>query len=195
MQVSVDHIIPDAELDLLKRFKWDGVGVIELGNKKNKRGLYRDWYRHYGAKYLCLDINGEDGAFSVDFRKPLSLAPADFVTNIGFTEHVGPEWHHQRQCWKNVHSLVKEGGWLICVTPKPGEWEEHGMWQPTMDFYRGFAFANGLTLELLDDDWELSKTDKRHVIRAVMHFSKHQEFVWAESWRQLMYRTKVNEYY
>jgi hypothetical protein len=188
----VESILQPAEKELLEMVELKGKGVVELGNKKNRNGLYREWYTHRGASYLCLDINGEDGAFPVDFRKPISLAPGDIVTNIGFTEHVGPLWVHQVQCWKNVHSLVKEGGTLVCVTPRPGDWEKHGMWQPHLEFYREFAIANGYTVRLLDDDREVHS---KPVVRAVLELSDPGEFVWKPVWKVHFWRTPITENY
>jgi hypothetical protein len=188
----VESILQPAEKELLEMVELKGKGVVELGNKKNPNGLYREWYTHRGASYLCLDINGEDGAFPIDFRKPISLAPGDIVTNIGFTEHVGPLWVHQVQCWKNVHSLVKHGGTLVCVTPRPRAWEKHGMWQPHLEFYREFAIANGYTVRLLDDD---RGVHSKPVVRAVLELSDPGEFVWKPVWKVHFWRTPITENY
>lgn len=125
--------------------------VLELGNKKNKTGLYRDWYERQGMKYICLDYNGEDGAIPLDMR--YALTPEDIhpdyaagfplVTNFGFTEHVDG----QMACWSNVHDFVQPGGFLAICMPLMPEWKGHGLWMPTPDWYREFANLNGYHIE------------------------------------------------
>lgn len=188
-------ILQPAESEILAPLVKAGMDVIELGNKKNKRGVYRDWYEGRGANYRSLDINGEDGAEAVDFRKEFFAGNADLVTNIGFTEHVGPEWECQPVCWSNVVRLVRPGGVLVNITPQPGHWEFHGMWQPTPEFYAEFAAANNMKVERLDKGTPLSKEDPRPVVRAVLRVPTPARFVWEEDFHALMHRTRVTERY
>lgn len=184
-----------AEFELLASLVHPDMDVIELGNKKNKQGLYRTWYEERGMNYRCLDINGEDGAEAVDFRTDIDVGDADLVTNFGFTEHVGPSWRHQETCWRNVVNLVRVGGWLVCVTPQPGHWPVHGMWQPTPKFYDVFAAANGFRILLLDEGTPLSKKDTRPVVRAVMRRRYPHTLLWPDNFHELMHRTEITEHY
>jgi hypothetical protein len=136
-----------------------GEIICELGNKKNGGGLYRDWYKARGLGYVCIDWNGEDGAVKIDMTRPikrqLELAPLTihgkfpWVTNFGFTEHVGETLEEQHQCWANVDKLVAEGGRLAFCMPKMPEWKGHGKWHPTLEWYRQFAALNGYETEML----------------------------------------------
>jgi len=124
-----------------------GRTVLELGNKKNAHGLYRNWYEERGLNYLCLDWNGEDGAIALDMR--YSITPADvhpdfvngfkMVTNFGFSEHVDD----QLACWTNIHNLVAFDGWLCICMPLMPHWKGHGLWMPTYGWYLEFARLNG----------------------------------------------------
>lgn len=188
-------ILQPAEFELVVSLVRPDMDVIELGNKKNKQGLYRTWYEERGTSYRCLDINGEDGAEVVDFRTDLDIGDADLVTNFGFTEHVGPLWGHQETCWRNVVNLVRVGGYLVCVTPQPGRWPQHGMWQPTLKFYEAFAATNGFQILLLDEYIPLSKNDARPVVRAVMRRKYSCTFLWTGCFQELMHRTEITEEY
>lgn len=146
------EIIPEDELRALGPVVEQGTTILELGNKKNSRGLYRTWYEQHGAAYTCLDWNGMDGALKLDMRKRQRLGPFDVVTNFGFTEHVTDQF----MCWWNVHEFVKVGGRLVICMPNPGQfnqkpnWELHGYWQPTLEWYQQFVERNGYEAELLE---------------------------------------------
>jgi hypothetical protein len=126
-----------------------GLRVLELGNKKNRTGLYRDWYLAQGAaEYVSVDWNGKDGAIAHDMRTELDLGlePFDVVTNLGFTEHVT----EQEGVWRNIHNATKAGGSISCCLPFPyhgyektrPNWERHGYWQPTLEWMWALAEAN-----------------------------------------------------
>ena len=149
--------LPESELRALNRRTFDALRILELGNKKNGSGLYRDYYEALGGRYFCTDINGKDGAIAWDIRCPMPEVlvkgkPYDIVTNFGFTEHVQDR---QAECWENIHNLVHPGyGQLSCVTPAPGFWKTHGKasgypgrWYPHPVFYQEFALLNGYDIE------------------------------------------------
>ncbi len=147
-------ILPANELRILGvRDNFASIRIMELGNKKNPSGLYRDWYEAQQAAYFCTDINGKDGAFPWDIRESMpdsikSIAPFDIVTNFGFTEHVQDS---QFACWENIHNMVHPAlGQLSCVLPAPGYWPTHGVrsgfpgrWYPHPAFFSRFAKDNG----------------------------------------------------
>lgn len=122
-----------------------GGTMLELGNKKNPDGLYKDWFVSLGFEHTSVDWNGLDGALPLDLRQPLDLGQFSMVTNIGTTEHVS----EQEPVWRNLHEAVELHGVLVCVTPSPGDWWWHGEHYPTEDFYREFAHLNGYDIELL----------------------------------------------
>lgn len=145
-------MLPEDELWALPLTIAPGTTVLELGNKKNSTGLYRDWYNEQGLDYVCVDWNGEDGAIPLDMR--YSLTPDDIcrahpdgfdvVTNFGFTEHVDD----QLACWHNVHKFVAVGGTLSICMPMMPDWKGHGLWMPTVDWYFEFAKLNGYEIGL-----------------------------------------------
>lgn len=119
--------------------------MLELGNKKNPNGVYKDYFQSIGIDHTSIDWNGEDGALNLDLRQPIDLPPFDMVTNIGTTEHVSD----QRAVWRNIHNLLKVGGVLASVTPMYGDWWWHGEYYPTPAFFEQFA-NNGYRIDYLD---------------------------------------------
>ena len=152
--------LPPDELAALPTDLAPGTLVLELGNKKNVTGLYRDWYIDQGLEYVCLDWNGKDGAVSLDMR--YSLEPDDvmngmeagfqLVTNFGFSEHV----ENQLACWRNIHHFVGNGGYLAICMPLMPRWKGHGLWMPTADWYLEFAQLNGYIIE----HWKIWDRDR-----------------------------------
>ena len=115
-----------------------GASVLELGNKKNSTGLYRDWYERQGIVYECIDWNGLDGAWKFDMQKPGvwqdilttfreinfggSHGRARTITNFGFTEHVGETLQDQLECWRTIHELLQYNGSLAICMPLMPYW-------------------------------------------------------------------------
>jgi hypothetical protein len=142
-------LLPPDELAALpgKGMLKPGTLVLELGNKKNVHGLYRNWYTDQGLEYVCLDWNGEDDAVPLDMR--YALVPDDvengmeggfaLVTNFGFSEHVD----NQMACWSNIHGFVGHEGYLSICMPLMPWWKGHGLWMPTEAWYSVFAALNG----------------------------------------------------
>jgi len=119
--------------------------MLELGNKCNGKGVYKDYFVQEGIDHISIDWNGENGALKLDLREPIDLPVFDMITNIGTTEHVSD----QTAVWANIHHLLKVDGILVCVTPYPGDWSWHGNYYPTENFYRDFADLNGYKIEKL----------------------------------------------
>ena len=121
-----------------------GNRMLELGNKKTGDVSYKSWFTAQGIEHVSVDWNGQDGALSLDMRKPLpNWEPFDMITNFGCTEHVDI----QEPIWESMHRLCKVGGVIICMCPSPGDWHWHGTWYPSWDFYVQFAERNGYRLE------------------------------------------------
>jgi len=124
----------------------DGVQtMLELGNKRNPDGVWKAACQSLGIAHTSVDWNGLDGALKLDLRKPLNLGRFDMVTNFGTSEHVS----EQEPCWRNMHEAVRVGGWLLGLTPYPGDWSWHGEWYPTREFYESFAALNCYEIERL----------------------------------------------
>lgn len=124
-----------------------GNRMIELGRKKTKINdewlTYKSFFESSGIDHVSIDIQGEYGSLPLDLTKPVDLEPADMLTNFGTTEHVGK----QEPCWRNIHNLIKPGGYLVSMTPMEGDWWWHGEWYPKPEFYVHFAFLNGYEFE------------------------------------------------
>jgi len=169
--------LPQSEIRALgSRDDFKSVRVMELGNKKNGSGLYRNWYESKGAAYLSTDINGEDGAIPWDIREDMPdeiamASPFDIVTNFGFTEHVQDR---QTDCWRNIHRMVNpNNGQLSVVLPAPGSWPTHGVpsgypgrWYPHPAFFIDFAKTNGY---VIDDLWSPLAKPGRSLVCCRMH--------------------------
>lgn len=121
-----------------------GTTMLELGNKRNARGVYKAWFQARGVDHVSVDLNGKDGALPLDLQRPLGLGRFDMVTNFGTTEHV----ERQEPAWRNV--VEATGKVLVCTTPAPGGWKPpHGRWYPTPEFYVDLARLNGFRLDRL----------------------------------------------
>lgn len=143
--------IPKDELWTMPIPEWfEGKNVLELGNKKNQSGTYRDWYVANGAEYVCTDWNAQDGAVPFDFGKnvekewPEIIGWADIVTNFGFTEHV---FTNQRNAWFNLFAMASKPGCIVSIVlPCPGHWDHHGVYQPTNGWLQAILKANGFDM-------------------------------------------------
>ena len=174
-------LIPVDELRALGELS-AGVQLLELGNKKNPSGLYRDWYISKDVKYWCTDINEKDGAIGWDIREEppeelSKLVPFDVITNFGFTEHVQTD-KGQEACWKNIHNMIKVGGQLSCVLPQPGYWKNHGkpsgfpgVYYPYPEFFENFAQLNKYEIK---DAWI---AEDKHLVCCRLYKMEDNDFV------------------
>lgn len=131
--------IPRDEREYLPRFQMDAMRMLELGNKRNEHGTYKAWFESIGIQHTSVDWNGQDGALPLDLRRPLGLGQFDMVTNIGTTEHVSD----QAAVWNNIHQACRPYGYIVSITPMPGDWWWHGEWYPWPAFFSLFADLNG----------------------------------------------------
>jgi len=129
-----------------------GWKMLELGNKKNKKGTYKSFLEH-DVEHVSVDWNGLDGALRMDLREKQDVFCEggkwnqyfDIITNMGTTEHVNP----QGFVWHNILNALKPDGILACATPAPGNWAWHqkgGGLFPTEAFYQDLARRNGLLI-------------------------------------------------
>lgn len=169
--------IPDYVQEILRPL--DGVmSMLELGNKRNAEGAYKQAFASIGIRHTSVDWNGLDGALKLDLRKPLGLGTFDMVTNFGTSEHVS----EQEPCWRNIHGAVKVGGVLVGLTPLPGDWTWHGEWYPTEEWYAEFAARNGYDVERLYVHGVMPRRDIMYRLRK----SSDRPFVMPSA--SLMYR-------
>ena len=150
------HIIPPYCSRLYPNYK--GMRILEFGNKKTGKQLYRDEYLLNGAStYHSVDINGEDGAIPIDLRRDdaadeiktkTGYNSFDFITNIGTSEHVTI----QKSFYKCVHELMHEGTYVVHWTPQAKKRIEHSragsVWHAYPEFFEHLAAMNGYAIEL-----------------------------------------------
>ena len=121
----------------------DVTSMLELGNKKTRGKVWKPYFEALGIRHVSVDLNGRDGALKKDLQLPLDLGTFDMVTNFGTTEHVAD----QEPVWRNIHNACERV--LVCATPRPGHWKEHGRFYPTVQFYLTFASLNGFRVDRL----------------------------------------------
>lgn len=185
----------------------EGTKVLELGNKKNRTGIYRSWYISQGCHYISLDWNGQDGAVPLDMRLPITPRDIldksnlemdhplrqtqhgfDLVTNLGFTEHVT----EQEPAWRNIHNLVRVGGVVSCCLPFPfpgyekanPNWEMHGYWQPTVKWMEMLANANNYMVHFIS----IWHNRVRPTLISRWYKAQDREFVWID---EPLHRTQL----
>lgn len=139
--------ITSFSVQLIERH-FKGGKVCELGAQNMYDKYYPNgspyadgFYKARGAEaYACIDLSGENGAFKQDLSKPVDIeGQFDLVTNFGTSEHIADLYN----CFKNIHTLAKEGGIVICENPKTGNWPGHGFHYMTEAFYIDLAKACG----------------------------------------------------
>ena len=136
--------------------------VMELGAQNLYDKAYplplpyaSELYLGKGIEYSCIDLNGENGAMKMDLEKKyLPDKQFDLVTDFGTGEHVRNAYN----VMKIIHDLAKPGGILIRQNPKTGNWNEHGFWYITQEFYRQLARAQGYQIIELGEDAAMGNT-------------------------------------
>lgn len=155
-------IIPEEERAVI--YPLVGKRMLELGDKYNGKGTYKDHFEKEGMEHTSIDWNGEHGALPLDLREPIDLEPFDMITNMGTTEHVSD----QQAVWTNIHNLLKVGGILCSVTPLEGWWLSHGEHYPRKSFFEKFK---GYEIEFMDE------YKPKHLLRVRMKKVKDIEFI------------------
>jgi hypothetical protein len=155
----------------------------------NREQTYKAFFQSLGYRHVSVDTNGEDGALQYDLRQPLRLGTFDMVTNIGTSEHVGDTYEEQTECWRNMLEAMHTGSVLVCNTPAPGAWPWHGVWYPTVDFYKQLAKWNGLAIVTLYEAAPLDATRCMVFARMVKTDAKAQRFRMPDS--VTMYRNEM----
>lgn len=170
----------DFEWCLMEPYLFPRALILELGNKKNELGVYKDYLLSLGYGHVSIDINGLDGALPLDLREPVRPALTalelpdqyDMLTNSGVIEHVVD---NQEAAWRNAYELVKVCGVQVHVTPSAGHWLGHGLYHPYDEFFTEMARLNAMVLLHLD---RYAWTKGKIITRAVLRKTRDSEFVY-----------------
>ena len=134
---------------LADKFEVTGKRICMLGNLYMARGtkqicrhlgtnLASVYFKDLGAEeVVMIDLNGKDGALSLDLQKPLpeSLGQFDIIINAGTSEHVAK----QNECFQNVHDICKVDGLMFHMVPYVGSWPNHGLYYYDEAFFQELA--------------------------------------------------------
>jgi SAM-dependent methyltransferase len=148
-----------------------GLRMAELGNQSVRKEVLgvqvpaKKLFAAMGFEHTSIDINGKDGALSIDLRAPIArpelLGAFDLVTNFGTIEHVAGQY----EAWRNVHRLAKEGGLMLHLLPAAGSWPGHCDYRYDADFVPALAKLCGY--EILRHSTREIDRDARFVVAAL----------------------------
>ncbi len=166
----INTIIPIQVINLIKPF--DFHTIYELGNKKTDSRPYSIYYNSLGKEYTSIDLNGLDGALTLDLCSDIDLPSRDVVFNIGTSEHVVD----QKQVFLNIHNLSHHR--MIHWVPFESKHKDHGMWGYNEDFFMKLAELNNYKIEKL----YIEKSFKNWtlVCCSLKKQNKHSKFIWDE---------------
>ena len=109
------------------------------------------FFEHLQMKHLSIDINGQNGAISLDARQDLTTfirGKFNLITNLGFSEHVGEQdleenlWKNQYTMWKNLHDFGLNGTVYYNLLPRIGHWDKHGVCGYDKEFFLSLIEKN-----------------------------------------------------
>jgi len=121
-----------------KKYFDSAKNILELGAQhylvnNSVVGYFKNLFTY---PLTSLDMNGENGSLQVDLAKDLPpMKRYDLITNFGTTEHVS----NQYQCWKNVHTLLEDGGLVISEIPEIGAWKGHCVYYVDRRFFESMS--------------------------------------------------------
>mmetsp|Transcript_844 Transcript_844/g.1917 ORF Transcript_844/g.1917 Transcript_844/m.1917 type:complete len:292 (-) Transcript_844:71-946(-) len=177
---TVDSLLPLLDsgytlpLDAL-RYYGDGWGLTST----------KSFFEFFGMKHTSFDLNGGDGALTLDLSLPLNfstsvvedvqslLGHCAVVTNFGVTEHVGQgrRWHSAESVWKaqyhafrHIHALSRCGSMMVHAVPAVDYWPGHGASKYSLQFFRLLSQWTGYRILGLDlrcpstPQWDLART-------------------------------------
>jgi hypothetical protein len=138
--VTPDCFIIDPEYRAFLLTEQPVGSVCELGCKGF--GKTKTAFESLGWRHTSIDLNGLGGALPIDLTKPIDVrgigGPFDVVTNFGTSEHV----EGQYECWKNIFSLCRVGGHIVCCVP--WIWPKHGKYYPSIEWYLQLGERNDM---------------------------------------------------
>jgi hypothetical protein len=175
------------EIDLLEMIpayrNKENLTMAELGNQRliidGYKGSAKEYFINRGIVHASFDLNGNDGAITVDLSKPIDerwYGCFEIVTNSGTTEHIT---NGQVEAFKNIHNLCIEGGYILHSIPKVNCWKNHCPHRYTERFIRCLGIANGY--EILWDDVNL-RYGREYNIRGLYKKINNKPFVVSNEW-------------
>ncbi len=140
------------------RVPWPGTddGII--------KGSSKYYHTSLGAKHDAFDLNGGDGAVTLDLIKPIDkkyLGKYNIVTNFGTSEHCGVR-DEQYLVFNNIDKFCCHGGLMIHNVPHTGNWPGHANVWYTIDFFKELAKIyeyDILALEIQERRGQLNSED------------------------------------
>jgi hypothetical protein len=166
-----------------------GAQIFYQNYESVKYGAYAD--RYYRLKqiniYRCIDLNGENGAISLDLSIPHILPKHNLVTDFGTSEHIAAytqeeeaaandvtndTWKHSTghaigleafyNCWTtkyNASNLL-----IVSSNPATGHWPGHGHFYYTMKFYEVLCRLTDMRPVLLKEHYAMMNyTDGKEI--------------------------------
>lgn len=175
--------------------------VIELGAQNMYHSDYPNapyadgFYKSIGIdSYMCIDLNGENGAIKKNLGQPIPNFYADIVTDFGTSEHVGVDGKHDQRafynCWKNKFDMCLNGGIIVSENPKTGNWPEHGFNYVCREFYEQLAKKNGLVVLELGECPAMGNTTDGWNVYCVLHKTIDVPFMKFSEFKTLPFFTK-----
>lgn len=170
-----------------------GKTILELGNKGNSNGIYKDDYIRAGAKsYHSTDLNGLDGAIPLDLRsesaaeqikEATGIESFDIITNFGMSEHIPV----QRTFYQCMHNLGHVGSIFVHWTPRARMFQEHG--------YHGSIFHaedNFFDKLIIANNYKTISApqfagDYNRIVTCVLKKQEDTAFVWEDYFRELFW--------
>jgi len=122
------------------------IHMAELGNQHCKDGhpaviTGKEYFESLGHSHTSFDLNGKDGAISIDLSKSIPLKYIDrfnIVTNYGTSEHIDDQY----MVFKNIHDLVCKNGVIVHCMPLSPYWKHHGLYNYSEQFTTEIAGLN-----------------------------------------------------
>lgn len=121
----------------------NNLELLELGDQEivygEKKGIrFRIDESVNFKEWKTLDLHERDGVYIKDLSLlDLEFKKFDIITNFGTSEHVEPESGHYN-CWLNIHTWTKKGGYSIHEIPEYGSWKDHCRFYYTLEFFNSF---------------------------------------------------------
>lgn len=193
----VPKVIPMREFVHLPNL--EGKTILELGNKGNKNGVYRDDYLRAGAKsYHSTDLNGLDGAIPLDLRsesaaeqikEATGMDSFDIITNFGMSEHIPV----QRTFYQCMHNLGHIGSIFVHWTPRARMFVEHGyhgsIFHAEDNFFDKLTMANNY--KVISSPTFAAEVNR--IITCVLQKQEDTPFVWESYFRELFWYNELWE--
>lgn len=162
------------------------------------------FFEHIGMKHTSLDINGNNGAISMDARYDLTKVvnkQFNMITNLGFSEHVGEQdleiylYKNQYAIFKNLHDFGTNGTVYYHMLPRTGHWNKHGVVDYEKDFFYQLIYRNQYEIIIAPTyiDKHHYKTPKNNIIISYIKVNNNP-FMPFDQFQQLHINSKYSQY-